>query len=120
MEGRLRENRLYGDRSCTSLCNSLKRKFFYTFTAVEGKSCWTSLKLLKNKVAIWTYKALSGIFSSILNVTTCISHIPPDNGSELINAHIISFIKENKIMETRSRAYRKMIMLLRRVRIVQW
>jgi len=84
--------------------NSLKGEFFYTLTAVEVKSGWTSLRLLKNKAAIWTYKALSGIFSSIPYVPY---HIHSDNGSEFINAHIISFIKENKMRQTRSRAYRK-------------
>jgi len=84
--------------------SSGKGEFFYTLTVVDVKSDWTSLRLLRNKARIWTYQALEGIFSSLPFVPY---HLHSDNGSEFINAHIISFIRENGLKQTRSRSYRK-------------
>jgi len=84
--------------------NSGKGEFFYTLTSVDVKTDWTSLRLLRNKARVWTHRALSDIFQKIPYVPY---HIHSDNGSEFINDHIISFIRENGLTQTRSRAYRK-------------
>ena len=84
--------------------NSGKGEFFYTLTSVEVKTDWTSLRLLRNKARVWTHRALSDIFQKIPYVPY---HIHSDNGSEFINDHIISFIREKGLNQTRSRAYRK-------------
>lgn len=79
-------------------------EFFYTLTAVDVMSDWTSLRVLKNKARIWTYEALREIFES---VPYDVYHIHTDNGSEFINAHILSYTREMGMKQTRSRAYRK-------------
>jgi len=84
--------------------SSGKGEFFYTLTAVDVKTDWTSLRLLRNKARIWMHKALSDIFSKLPYVAY---HIHSDNGSEFMNDHIISFIRENGLTQTRSRAYKK-------------
>ena len=84
--------------------NRLNGDFLYTLTAVDVLSDWTSLRILKNRARVWTYQALEDIFN---NIPYKVYHIHSDNGSEFINAHILHFLKEKGMKQTRSRSYKK-------------
>jgi len=81
-----------------------KGEFFYTLTSVDVMSDWVSLRLLRNKARVWTHRALEDIFLKLPFVPY---HIHSDNGSEFINAHIVSFLLESGFEQTRSRSYEK-------------
>jgi len=56
---------------------------------------------------IWTDKALQDIVKTI---PVTVRKLHSDNGSEFINAHVQRFCKENEILFTRSRPYKKMML----------
>jgi len=84
--------------------SSGKGEFLYTLTATEIVTGWTELRALKNKAMIWTEKALQDIVKTI---PVTVRKLHSDNGSEFINAHVQRFCKENEILFTRSRPYKK-------------
>lgn len=81
-----------------------KGSFCYTLSEVEINTSWTELRALRNKARVWTLEALADIDAS---VPFKIHSRHVDNGSEFINAHVLTYTKQCGINYTRSRAYQK-------------
>ncbi len=65
---------------------------------------WTETRAIKNKIEIWTCNALKEIRKKF---PFKILGIDSDNGSESINAHLLSYCEKKHITFTRARPYRK-------------
>lgn len=67
-------------------------------------TCWDVTAACKNKAQVHVFKALRAIISRFPFI---VLGIDSDNGSEFINAHLLSYCLKNEITFTRSRAYKK-------------
>jgi len=67
-------------------------------------TCWDVTAACKNKAQVHVFRALKTI---ITRFPFIVLGIDSDNGSEFINAHLLSYCLKNEITFTRSRAYRK-------------
>ena len=82
----------------------LKGDFLYSLDVTDIHTGWTETIAIKNKAQIWTIEALKEITKSF---PFSIRGIDSDNGSEFINAHLLSYCEKAHITFTRSRPYRK-------------
>ena len=82
----------------------LKGDFLYSLDVTDIHTGWTETIAIKNKAQIWTIEALKEITKSF---PFSIKGIDSDNGSEFINAHLLSYCEKEHITFTRSRPYRK-------------
>ncbi len=79
-------------------------EFNYTLNCTDIATGWTECVAILNKAQIWTINAMQIVAKSL---PFPILGIHSDNGSEFINAHFIKYCKENNILFTRSRPYKK-------------
>jgi len=79
-------------------------EFNYTLNCTDIATGWVECVAILNKAQIWTINAIDIIKK---NLPFPILGIHSDNGSEFINAHFIKYCKENNILFTRSRPYKK-------------
>ena len=78
--------------------------FIQSLNFVDIATCWDSTAACKNKAQVHVFGALRDI---IARFPFDVLGIDSDNGSEFINAHLLSYCLKNKITFTRSRAYKK-------------
>jgi hypothetical protein len=79
-------------------------EFCLTFTGTDVYSGWVELRPLLNKAQKWCLQALADIRQGL---PFPLLGIDSDNGSEFINAAMVSFCDVSRIQFTRSRAYHK-------------
>jgi hypothetical protein len=79
-------------------------EFCLTLSATDVYSGWTELRPTLNKAFKWVFEALLNIKSSL---PFPLKGIDSDNGSEFINAALLSWCNSQNIQFTRSRAYHK-------------
>ena len=82
----------------------LKGDFLYSLDVTDIHTGWTETIAIRNKAQRWTIEALKEITKRF---PFPIKGIDSDNGSEFINAHLLSYCEEEHITFTRSRPYRK-------------
>ncbi|MGH9030101.1 MAG: DDE-type integrase/transposase/recombinase [Acidimicrobiales bacterium] len=75
-------------------------EFCFTLTVTDIATGWTVNRSVKNKAAIWVFEAIEHVTGQF---PFPILGIDSDNGSEFINAHLLSFCTDRKITFTRSR-----------------
>jgi hypothetical protein len=75
-----------------------------TLTVTDICSGWTETTAILNKAQMHTFKGLKSIESL---QPFPYKGIDSDNGSEFINAHLLNWCKQNSIVFTRSRPYKK-------------
>lgn len=75
-------------------------EFCFTLTVTDIATGWTINRSVKNKAAIWVFEAIEHAASRF---PFPILGIDSDNGSEFINAHLLSYCTDHKITFTRSR-----------------
>lgn len=75
-----------------------------TLTVTDICSGWTETVAVLNKARIHTFNGLKDVGS---RQPFPYKGIDSDNGSEFINAHLLNWCKQNKIVFTRSRPYKK-------------
>ena len=78
--------------------------FIQSLNFVDIATCWDATAACKNKAQVHVFGALEAIISRF---PFDILGIDSDNGSEFINAHLLSYCLKNEITFTRSRAYKK-------------
>jgi len=78
--------------------------FIQSLNFVDIATCWDSTAACKNKAQVHVFGAIKAIISRF---PFDILGIDSDNGSEFINAHLLSYCLKNEITFTRSRAYKK-------------
>ena len=78
--------------------------FCQTLCATDVCSAWTEAEGVKNKAQVWVFDALTNIRKRL---PFKLLGIDSDNGTEFINAHLIAYCKQEGILFTRSRPYRK-------------
>ena len=83
---------------------NLQGEFLYSLDATDIHTGWTETRAIKNKAQIWTFNALKEIRKKF---PFPIKGIDSDNGSEFINAHLLSYCEKEHITFTRARPYRK-------------
>jgi len=69
-------------------------------TVTDVATGWTINRSVKNKAAIWVFEAIEHVARRF---PFPILGIDSDNGSEFINAHLLTYCEEHKITFTRSR-----------------
>ena len=79
-------------------------EFAYTLLATDRRTQWTELRAVPNKAQKWVFQQLL-VVRHLLPFELLAVH--SDNGSEFINAHLLSYCRQHQIDFTRSRAYRK-------------
>ena len=78
--------------------------FCQTLNCVDIKSRWVEFACVRNKAQSWVFEALVGIRGEL---PFPLRGIDSDNGSEFINNPLYKYCKDNGIIFTRSRPYRK-------------
>lgn len=78
--------------------------FAQTLTLTDVASGWTEPRALKNKARRWVIEAIDEIKAGL---PFALLGIDSDNGSEFINAHLLSYCEDREITFTRGRPYRK-------------
>jgi hypothetical protein len=76
----------------------------YTLNVTDIKSGWTEMEAIRNKAQCWVFDALQDIRSRL---PFELKGIDSDNGSEFINAHLLSYCQAEGLVFTRSRSYQK-------------
>lgn len=76
----------------------------YTLNVTDIKSGWTDMQGIRNKAQCWVFDALQDIRSRL---PFELKGIDSDNGSEFINAHLLSYCQAEGLVFTRSRSYQK-------------
>lgn len=79
-------------------------EFCFTLDVTDILTGWTETRAVKNKAQAWVFEALVHIIKSI---PFPLLGIDSDNGSEFINAYLLKYCKQQKIIFTRARPYRK-------------
>lgn len=79
-------------------------EFCFTLDVTDIFTGWTETRAVKNKAQAWVFEALVNIIKSI---PFAILGIDSDNGSEFINAYLLKYCQQQKIIFTRARPYRK-------------
>ena len=74
--------------------------FCHTLTVTDIATGWTENRAIRNKAQRWVLAALTEI---VAGFPFPILGIDSDNGSEFINAHLLTFCQDNEITFTRSR-----------------
>lgn len=75
-------------------------EFASTLTVTDIATGWTEVRAVRNKAQKWVLAALADI---VAGVPFPVLGIDSDNGSEFINAHLLTFCRDNEITFTRSR-----------------
>jgi hypothetical protein len=75
-----------------------------TLTVTDISSGWTETVAVLNKAQLHTFNGLKTVGA---RQPFPYKGIDSDNGSEFINAHLLNWCKQNKIVFTRSRPYKK-------------
>jgi len=78
--------------------------YIQSLNFVDIATCWDSTAACKNKAQVNVFRALEAI---VARFPFKILGIDSDNGSEFINAHLLTYCLKEKITFTRSRPYRK-------------
>lgn len=78
--------------------------YCFTLNVTDIKSGWTDMEAIRNKAQIWVFDALQDIRKRL---PFALKGIDSDNGSEFINAHLLSYCQAEGLVFTRSRSYRK-------------
>lgn len=78
--------------------------YCHTLSVTDIKSGWTELQAVRNKAQCWVFDALQDIRGRL---PFDLKGIDSDNGSEFINAHLLSYCQEEALVFTRSRSYQK-------------
>jgi len=78
--------------------------FCLTLDVTDIFTAWTETRAVKNKAQVWVFEALVFIIKSM---PFALLGIDSDNGSEFINAHLVKYCQQHKIVFTRARPYRK-------------
>jgi hypothetical protein len=78
--------------------------FCFSLNVTDVCTGWTEPIAIKNKARKWTFEAL---LLACNRLPFDLLGIDSDNGSEFINDHLFSYCKNNNIVFTRSRPYRK-------------
>jgi hypothetical protein len=78
--------------------------FCFTLNVTDVCTGWTEPIAIKNKARRWTFEAL---LLARNRLPFNLLGIDSDNGSEFINNHLLSYCKDNDIVFTRTRPYRK-------------
>ena len=78
--------------------------YMQSLNFVDIATCWDSTAACKNKAQVNVFRALEAI---VARFPFDILGIDSDNGSEFINAHLLTYCLKNEITFTRSRAYKK-------------
>jgi hypothetical protein len=76
----------------------------FTLNVTDIKSGWTDMQGIRNKAQCWVFDALQDIRSRL---PFELKGIDSDNGSEFINAHLLSYCQTEGLVFTRSRSYQK-------------
>ncbi|MBF0609136.1 MAG: hypothetical protein HQL61_16475 [Magnetococcales bacterium] len=79
-------------------------EFAQTLDITDVSTGWTDMQAVKNKAQKWVFDALIDIRKRL---PFDLLGIDSDNGSEFINAHLLRYYKEEGIIFTRTRSYRK-------------
>lgn len=83
---------------------SASGEYCYSLDAIDVASGWTEIRALKNRAHTWVKQQVETIGSEL---PFPLLGIDSDNGGEFINHQLWDYCKENKILFTRSRPYRK-------------
>lgn len=78
--------------------------YCFTLNVTDIKSGWTEMHAVRNKAQCWVFDALQEIRTRL---PFDLKGIDSDNGSEFINAHLLSYCQEEALVFTRSRSYQK-------------
>lgn len=78
--------------------------YCFTLNVTDIKSGWTDMQAVRNKAQCWVFDALQDIRGQL---PFDLKGIDSDNGSEFINAHLLSYCQEEVLVFTRSRSYQK-------------
>jgi len=78
--------------------------YCFTLNVTDIKSGWTEMQAVRNKAQCWVFDALQDIRTRL---PFDLKGIDSDNGSEFINAHLLSYCQEEALVFTRSRSYQK-------------
>lgn len=72
----------------------------WTLTVTDITTGWTENRAVRNKAEVWVLAALEKI---VAGFPFPVLGIDSDNGSEFINAHLLTFCRDNEITFTRAR-----------------
>jgi hypothetical protein len=75
-------------------------EFAHTLTVTDIATGWTEVRAVRNKAQKWVLAALTDL---VAGFPFPILGIDSDNGTEFINAHLLTFCQNNEITFTRSR-----------------
>jgi hypothetical protein len=78
--------------------------YCFTLNVIDIKSGWTDMQAVRNKAQCWVFDALQEIRARL---PFELKGIDSDNGSEFINAHLLSYCQKEALVFTRSRSYQK-------------
>mgnify|MGYP005638879401 CR=1 FL=1 len=78
--------------------------FAQSLNFTDIATCWDSTAAAANKAQVNVFRALETI---VARFPFKVKGIDSDNGSEFINAHLLTYCLKNKITFTRSRAHKK-------------
>ena len=78
--------------------------FIWTLTSVEISSGWTELRAIWNRGQYACFQGLESIWESQPFI---LLGVDSDNGGEFLNYHLYEWLKQNGIVQTRSRPYYK-------------
>ena len=100
-----RKNSGFVEIDLVSHCGgSAKGDFCQTLDVTDIASCWTETKAVKNKAQKWVFEALKELREKF---PFPITEIHSDNGSEFINDELYRYCKQENLLFSRSRKYKK-------------
>lgn len=79
---------------------NLRGEHAFTLTVTDIVTGWTENRAVRNKAQQWVLAALADIVDTI---PSPVLGIDSDNGTEFINAHLLTYCERNKITFTRAR-----------------
>lgn len=83
---------------------SAQGDFCFSLNATDVASGWTETEAIKNRAQVWAFQALEKIRERL---PFPLLGIDSDNDGAFINAHLIRYCQEQRLLFTRSRAYKK-------------
>ncbi len=78
--------------------------YCFTLNVTDIQSGWTKMEAICNKAQCWVFDALQDVRKRL---PFDLKGIDSDNGSEFINAHLLSYCQAEGLVFTRSRSYQK-------------
>lgn len=79
-------------------------EFLYTLDVTDVCTGWTETQAVRNKAQVWVFEALKDVRGRL---PFPLLGIDSDNGSEFINNHLLKYCRDEQLIFTRSRSYRK-------------